>query len=134
MNMSDMVQQERQQLVISALVAGRTQTEAAAAAGVSEKTVYRYLRDPKFRVQLAAARSAQWAPVARRLRAGVERALQVIEDLMNSETSHESTKLRAAVAYLELAVKFDDVTNTAPRLAAMEDAIAERREGEADDE
>jgi hypothetical protein len=124
--MSATAQQQTQEVVIAALVAGQTATEAAAAAGVSARTVYRYMRDAQFRAQLAAGRAAQWAPVARRLRAGVGRALDLIEQLMNSTQTHESTRLRAAVAYIEMAVQLKKVTDTDERLASLEDLAAER--------
>lgn len=119
-------QQERRELVIAALVAGESVTEAAAAAGIGATTVYRWMRDAHFRAQLAAGRAAQWAPVARRLRAGVGRALDLIEQLMNSAETHESTRLRAAVAYIEMAVQLKKVTDTDERLASLEDLAAER--------
>lgn len=122
--LSTATKQARHEAVIAALVAGRTSTEAASEAGVSVNTVYRYLRDPKFRLALSAAQAQQWAPAATRLRASVDRAIEKLEALMDDDHVHASTQLRAAVSILEMALKFKDVTQDAPVIEAIQEAAA----------
>jgi integrase len=67
------------------LLAGANVTEAAAAAGMSERTAYRRLGEPGFREQLAAARKAVVSGVVARLAGSAEKVVAVMLELIESD-------------------------------------------------
>jgi len=112
----------KQQKAITALLSERTTRDAAKAAGVSEKTLYQWLNEPAFRAALREAEKSILDDVTRRLSAGASLALDTLKKLVQS-ARHESTKLRASVAWLELSLKYRDMHDIEERLTALEAAI-----------
>lgn len=112
----------QQQKAITALLSERNKRDAAKTAGVSEKTLYTWLNEPAFRGALREAEKAILDEVTRRLSAGQCLALDTLEKLVTS-ARHESTKLRASVAWLEMSLKFRDMQDIEDRLTALEAAI-----------
>ena len=112
----------KQQKAIAALLSERTTRDAAKAAGVSEKTLYQWLNEPAFRAALREAEKSILDDVTRRLSAGASLALDTLKKLVQS-ARHESTKLRASVAWLELSLKYRDMHDIEERLTALEAAI-----------
>jgi transposase len=116
----------QQQKAITALLSERNKRDAAKTAGVSEKTLYTWLNDKDFRAALRDAEKAILDDVTRRLSAGQRLALDALAKLIQS-ARHESTKLRAAVAWLELSLKFRDMQDIEERLTALEAALHEKQ-------
>jgi len=112
----------KQQKAITALLTERTTGAAAKTAGISERTLYTWLNEPAFRGALRSAEKAILDDVTRRLSAGQTLALDTLEKLVKS-ARHESTKLRASVAWLEMSLKFRDMQDIEERLTALEAAI-----------
>jgi hypothetical protein len=106
--------------LIAALVDGASTTEAAAAASVSATTAYRRMQSPAFRISLADAKAGRWRASAECLRDEVPRSIERLVALRDSEHTHPSTKLRAAETIITLALRFDEVVEVLPRVAAME--------------
>jgi transposase len=112
----------KQQKAIAALLSERTIRDAAKTAGVNEKTLYTWLNEKDFRAALRSAEKDILDGVTRRLSAGQTLALDTLEKLVKS-ARHESTKLRASVAWLEMSLKFRDMQDIEERLTALEAAI-----------
>jgi len=85
--------------IIDALIAGRSQSEAGQAAGRSERTVRRRLRDPGFLARLAEAREEQSLRPRARSAALEERATAAIEELLGSDFE-PGIRIRAAATAL----------------------------------
>jgi hypothetical protein len=112
----------KQKKAIAALLAERTTRDAAKAAGVSEKTLYQWMAEPTFRAALREAEMAMLDEVTRRLTAGTALAVDTLRQLTQAG-EHESTRLRAAMAWLELVIKYKDVLDIEARISALESAI-----------
>lgn len=92
--------------LFAALVSGCHIQNAARAAGISERTAYRRLEDPKFRAQLERSRRALRESVLARLSdAGLD-AISTLVDLLESED--ENVRLKAAKTILEALSKTND--------------------------
>lgn len=92
----------QQEAVILALLEGKTQKEAAEAAGVAPETVSRWMkRDAVFVATLNARRKDLWNAHREKLRAQVREAVTVMGDLLKSE--NERVRLQAATAILRTA-------------------------------
>lgn len=117
----------KQQKAIAALLTERTNGAAAKKAGISERTLYAWLNEPHFRAALRQAEKNILDDVTRRLAAGQTLALDTLESLVQ-KARHESTRLRAAVAWLELSLKFRDLHDIEERLTALEAAIHDNQQ------
>jgi len=92
----------QQETVILELIAGKTQKEAAEAAGVAPETVSRWIkRNPVFVAALNARRKDLWDAHREKLRAQVRDAVDVMGDLLKS--NNERVRLQAATAILRTA-------------------------------
>src|SRR5712692_1159898 len=111
--------------LIIALASGQSATEAAKGAGVSPRTVYRRLDDPKFRGVLDKARSLAVERMASVLgEASAEVAHELLKLVREAKT--ETTKVHAIRLALEFAVKGYEM-NFDRRLAALEQKKEQER-------
>ena len=85
--------------LFTALVSGCHVENAAAVAGISERTAYRRLADPKFRSRLDAARESLRESVLARLADAGHDAIGTLFELLSSED--ENVKLKAAKTLLD---------------------------------
>ena len=108
--------------LIAALAGGATVQEAARAAGVSERTVYRRLEHDTFRRQLAEARAELMARAAGALARVSTAAAATLAGLLTAAS--ESVRLGAARSILELAVKLRESEELERRIAALEEQTA----------
>lgn len=108
-------------LLAVALAAGKGWKEAGQLANVSISTVTRRMADQKFRERVRELR-----------RQAVDRAVNAIADgltdsvarlrLIVTDGEHEGNQLRAAVALLELALKYQDHGDLTERVTRLEEA------------
>lgn len=114
----------RQRAAIVALLVATNRAEAANRAGVSERTLTRYLADPTFRTEYrTAARDAAETAVNRILGAQ-ERAIDTLLDVMGDGTP--AARQRAARAVLEVGLRLAD-EDIDRRLSEVERRLEERR-------
>jgi len=90
----------KQDQVITLLLAGKTQKDAAAEVDVAEETVSRWMKgDAVFVATLNARRRELWGANAQRLRSLAGKAIKTLEGLLESE--NEAMQLRAASEILK---------------------------------
>jgi hypothetical protein len=114
--------------LIAALLEGRPVHEAAHAAGLSETTAHRRLRDAAFRAQLAAARQAALSAAILRLVAATGTAADELVRLTTAATQ-ESIRLASARSVLDFALKGTELLEIDARLTALEQAQEARTNG-----
>lgn len=100
------------------LARGATIEAAAKAAGVSEATVYRRLRDGAFAARVAELRGTMVRTAAGRLADSMSEAADVLRKLLASGS--EGIQLRASVALLDQAVKVTELFELQQRVAELE--------------
>jgi hypothetical protein len=118
---------DRDRAMIAGLASGKTPTEAAAELGISAPTVYRRLSDPAFTAQLAVAKATAWAPEASELRREFRRSVAHMVTVRDNPDVHDGTRLRAAQAICDLALRVAESTDRDVRLAALELFVSELR-------
>jgi AcrR family transcriptional regulator len=106
--------------IVELMVAGMTTAEVAAAIGRSASTVYRRLRSPAVRARITEGRAEVLRPHLRALQSATGRAIDYLVQVLDLPNHHASTKVRAAVAIVELAMKLTHFVELAPRVAALE--------------
>ena len=114
----------RQRLALTSLLTGSNETEAAAAARITPRTLRRWLRMSHFREELTAAgREASRRQVDQtmtRLTGGQQKALDTLENIMNSPTAKNADKRQAAVSWLTVWMGIAEL-NISERLTALEE-------------
>jgi HEAT repeat protein len=114
--------------LIAALAAGASIREAAEAAGVGERTVYRRLQDPDFKRRVTQARSAFISGAVGKLAEASIEAVATMRELLSAKS--ESVRLSAARAILEIGPKLREHTELEERIAALEEATADEGKGQ----
>lgn len=117
---------ERQMRAIETLLREPTTRAAAAAAGVNEKTLWRWLSDPTFAQAYRNARSRLLESTLVALQAAAIEAVKVLQEVMSNYEAPPPARVSAARAVLEFAIKGHDLIETEERLRQLE-AIVETR-------
>ncbi|MEZ4870416.1 MAG: hypothetical protein R3C14_54305 [Caldilineaceae bacterium] len=95
--------------------------DAAKAAGVGERTLYRWLDDAEFKAALTEAQDAALDAAARRLVAMTEQATAVISEVLADADEKTSARLRAAQIVLDNVLRLVELRDLAQRVAALEE-------------
>jgi hypothetical protein len=105
-------------LVAAALAAGQTARDAAAAGGVHERTVWKWLGDSCFKARVDALRAGAVATALSRLSSAMTTAADVLRDLLGSRDEH--VRFKAARAVVELGVRLDEHAELKQRIEELE--------------
>ena len=101
------------------LAAGKTAPEAAAEAGVSERTVYRRMEQPEFRQSVLELRGRMMDDVAGRFAEAAGAAFERLHSLLGAE--NEFVQLGAARTILEQMIRLRDFVEFESRLRRVEE-------------
>lgn len=116
----------KKQRAIEVLSSSGNVAEAARAASVSRKTLYRWLRQPDFVEVLEAAAQESLANLSRELvRLGTQ-AVNTLEGAMSDAEAATGTKVRAADVVLARLLQLREMVSIEARLAALERKINDR--------
>jgi hypothetical protein len=107
------------QKLVLALICGASAEIAARQVGVSERTVYRRLRDPIFQDQLRAARQDIVQRTATMLTAASTESVKTLLRLQGDGVPH-SVQLGAARAIIDLGAKLREHLELDERVTALE--------------
>jgi hypothetical protein len=116
----------KQELLIAALLSSPTIQEAAHAAGVSEPTAHRWLREAAFEVAYRAARREAVHQAIARLQWAASTAVSLLIDIIKDEQAHASLRLRAAEKVIDHALKAVELEDLEARVVALEERYAEK--------
>ena len=119
----DADQSQRETRLIDALVAGQTQPEAAAVAGVSRTTVQRWLHLPNVRQALHDAQAAAVEEAARAAVGRMRAAVETIETIMADAEAPAHVRLSAARELLTAGGRLYELAMIGERLARLEQRI-----------
>lgn len=113
----------RQRRFIAALIAHRTIGEACEAAGIGERTGYRYLSNPAVRYALSEAQTQELGQITRKAVAAMTEALETLVGIAKDVAAPASARVSAARAILENALRFHEAVDLAERVAALEEKL-----------
>jgi hypothetical protein len=111
---------ERQRRAIAALLSARNVGEAARAANVGQRTLYRWLADAGFRAALLEAEGDAIDAATRRLVGLTEAAIDTLTTVMNDAEAPRGVQLRAAQGVLDYLLKLRELRNVEERLSRLE--------------
>jgi hypothetical protein len=117
--MADSHRKRNEDALLLALACGATVEAAARQCGLSDRTVYRRLKDPEFRSRLQSVRADMVQRAAGMLTAAAGEAVRTLLALQK-ESAPPAVRLGAARAVLELGLKIREVVELEARIAALE--------------
>lgn len=107
-------------LLAAQLAAGKTVRDAAATAGVSEKTAHRRSADPEFRKKVSGVRAGLIGSTAGILADGMVEAAGALRTLLAN--SDPNVRHRAAVKLIELGLRASELVDLEARVSELEHA------------
>ena len=116
----------KQEKAISCLLTEPSITKAAKAAGVGERTLYRWLEEADFAAAYQSARRDAVGQAIGRLQQASSSAVTVLMALMLDKPIPASTRFAAARSIIELSLRAVELEDIEARLAALEATMKER--------
>lgn len=110
--------QANRDLAAVALACGKSLAEAATAAGVTERTVLRWKKDPPFKTRVEELRADIVRDTAGQLASSMTRAAEVLDTLLKS--ANERVQLTAATQIIELGLKVTELSELQKRIEDLE--------------
>ena len=117
------VRANAQAVAVAGLAAGLTMTEVARQAGVSDRTIRRWLKRDAFRRRVEDARTELITGTVGRLADSAGEAVATLRQLLR-EGNPPATRLGAARAILEMASRYRESEELERRLTVLEEAVA----------
>ena len=114
----------KQEKAISALLVHPTMTKAAAAAGVGEVTLWRWLQIPQFKEQHRQARREAVSRAVGQLQWACGAAVLALTDIANDVTSPAGARVSAARTVLEMSLKGFELEDLGVRVEDLESGVA----------
>jgi hypothetical protein len=127
--MTDTKLTARQAHFVSAVLATRTTAEAARQAGVSDRTAYTYMNDPRVQAAIGRGLDDVLADATRHITGAVAQALAALEDILTDPAAPPAARIAAARIILDAAPRYRQTLDLATRLANMEDLQASLEHG-----
>ena len=112
----------KQHRAIAALISSPTVGEAAKAAGVSERTLARWMGDPDFRMALGVVESDMIDGAVRCMIGDLAANHDTMRAIRDDPTNGPAVRLRAAVALSDDLLRWRELRNVEARLASLEAA------------
>lgn len=110
----------KQLIAVDALVKGRTLTEAAKAAGVTNKTLWSWRHTPQFMSVVNRKLQEQTDMTGTQGVGLVPECLQVLQGIMNSPTSEDADRIRAAKVIMDSANAYQEQREMEVTIARLE--------------
>lgn len=117
----------KQELALAALLSSLTIRAAAKRAGVSESTLWRYLREPGFSKRYAQARREAVEHMTVRLQARAAGSAEILYSIAKDKKAPASARVAAARAVIEHTLKAVELSDLDVRLKEIETRLAAQK-------
>ena len=129
MNDQSPVLDPKQAVAITCLLEQPTIRQAATAAGVSESTLYRWIReDTTFNTAYKQAQRSLWDHAMGQIQSSTAEAAKTLRDIMTDENAPETARVTASRTVLEFARQNISLQDLEERISAIEAARDEEKE------
>lgn len=120
---------EKQKRVLAALMTNRTVESAAKAAGVSSKTVRRYLQDPEFLASYQSAVDGVMERATKQLQGSLTAAIERLGRIVRNDNDSSQAHIAAARALLDFTLRFTELNDVLTKLEQLEAWRKETEDG-----
>ena len=118
----------KQEDAIAALLTQRNIEEAAKAAGISARTLLRWLKLPEFQTAYREARRTAYSQAVAKLQQGATAAATTLLKVMLDQTTPASVKVRAAECVMNHSSKAIEIEDVEFRVAELERAAEAQKD------
>lgn len=115
----------KKQKALLALLTSPTREKAAAAAGITSKTLRGYLADPGFQAEYKRAFSGLVEEATRQAQQAIAPALFTLREIVEDADESAQARISAARSILEYSMKLTETTDILARLDELETAMGE---------
>jgi hypothetical protein len=119
----------KQEGAIVALLSQRNVEDAARVAGITPRTLYRWLKEPEFEAAYRAAKRAAFGQAVTRLQQGASAAATTLLKTMIEPNTPASVRVRAAECVLNHAMKAIEIEDIEARVSELERAAEVSKTG-----
>ena len=113
----------KRQKALLALLTTPTREQAAAAAGITSKTLRGYLADPEFQAAYKKAFADLVEDATRKVQQTLEPAVAVLREIMEDRSENGQVRVSAARSVLEYGLKMTEQTDILTRIQELEAAM-----------
>lgn len=113
----------KKQKALLALLTSPTREKAAAAAGITSKTLRSYLADPDFQAEYKRAFSGLVEEATRQAQQAIAPALLTLREIVEDTDENAQARISAARSILEYSMKLTETTDILTRLDELEAAM-----------
>lgn len=113
----------KMQKALLALLSEPTKEKAAAAAGITSKTLRKFLDDVEFQKEYRAAFTSMVSDAVRQAQKALSPALATLEKIMKDDEQNGQIRVSAARSLLEFSLKATEQLDILERLEALERMI-----------
>ena len=119
----------KKQKALVALLTQPTKEKAAAAAGITSKTLRGYLDDPEFQTEYRKVFTELVEDATRKVQQTLDPAVAVLREIMEDRDETGQVRVTAARSVLEYGLKMTDTTDILARLNELETAMGGEQRG-----
>ncbi len=119
----------KMEAAVAALLTAPTIATAAAAVGISEQTLWRWLQNSDFQERYREAKRQAVTQAIARLQQVSSEAVETLQQVMNDPETSASARVSAAKIVLEMALKGSELEDLAARLEQLERLIEQKGVG-----
>lgn len=116
----------KKQKALLALLTNPTKEKAAAAAGITPKTLRGYLADPEFQAEYKKAFSGMVEDAVRQSQQSLEPALSTLREIVEDNGLDAQPRISAARSILEYSLKLTEQNDILSKLEALEATVRDR--------
>ena len=110
----------KQKKALLALLSSPTKEKAAAAAGITSKTLRAYLADPEFQAEYRKAFAGLVEDATRQAQQAIAPALSTLREVVEDADENAQARISAARSILEYSLKLTETTDILTRLDELE--------------
>lgn len=119
----------KKQKALVALLTQPTKEKAAAAAGITSKTLRGYLDDPEFQTEYRKVFTELVEDATRKVQQTLDPAVAVLREIMEDRDETGQVRVTAARSVLEYGLKMTETTDILARLNELETAMGGEQRG-----
>ena len=116
----------KQQKALLALLTNPTKEKAAAAAGITSKTLRGYLADPEFQAEYRKAFAGMVEDATRQAQQAIAPALSTLREVVEDSGEGSQFRISAARSILEYSLKLTEQNDILAKLKELEKAVERR--------
>ena len=110
----------RKEKALAALLTHHTQEEAAEAAGISPKTLRRYLKEPEFQESYRAMFAGLVTDATRKAQSSLTPALDTLREIAVDRKQGSNARIQASRVLLEYGLRLTEVSDIMEQLQELE--------------